>query len=70
MRSKHEPTPADQAVLVEAARSERAAKTAWEESLAGLERAIKQASGNGASLRTIAAAIGRSHGRVRELLHR
>ena len=69
MRPK-QPTPTDRAALLRAAQSERAAKAAWEKSLAGLGQAIKQASENGASLRAIAELIGRSHGRVRELLHR
>jgi hypothetical protein len=63
-------TEPDRAALLEAARSERAARQSWDESLAELERVIKQASGNGASLRAIAGLIGRSHGRVRELVQR
>jgi hypothetical protein len=68
--SRHEPTASDRAALRRAARAERAAKQRWEESLAALEQAIKQASRNGASLRSIASMIDRSHGRVRELLRR
>ena len=67
---RREATRADLVALKRAARSERAARARWERSLTELERAIKQASTNGASLRAIADAIGRSHGRVRELLRR
>jgi hypothetical protein len=62
--------PKDRSGLEEAARTERAARQAWETALRRLARAIKQAARNGASLRAIATLIGRSHARVRELLHR
>ena len=67
---RREPTPADRLALRRAARSERAARERWDRALVELEQAIKQASANGASLREIAFTIGRSHGRVRELLRR
>lgn len=63
-------SPSDRAALLRAARSERAARGRWDKSLDVLEQAIKQASENGASLRAIASTIGRSHGRVRELVRR
>jgi hypothetical protein len=66
----HDLPAEDQAALLKAARSERAAKQHWETSLLGLHDAIKQASANGASLRAIGRLIGRSHARVRELLLR
>jgi DNA-binding NarL/FixJ family response regulator len=64
------PTSSDRKALQRAARSERAARERWDETLAELQQAIEQASRNGASLREIAATIGRSHGRVRDLLQR
>ena len=67
---RREVSPDDRAVLERAARSERYARNNWDKALMDLEQAIKQASENGASLRAIAELIGRSHGRVRELLHR
>jgi hypothetical protein len=63
-------TPSDRLALEEAARMERAAREEWEQTLRRLARLIKQASRHGASLRAIATTIGRSHGRVRELLQR
>jgi DNA-binding NarL/FixJ family response regulator len=67
---RREVTPSDRAALLRAARSERAARARWDDSLDELEQAIKQASANGASLREIAQLIGRSHGRVRDLVKR
>jgi len=67
---RREVQPADRAALLRAARSERAARDRWDRALAELQQAIKQASANGASLREIAATIGRSHGRIRDLLQR
>jgi len=67
---RREPTASDRAALLRAARSERLARERWDAALATLEQAIKQASANGASLREIAALIGRSHGRVRDLVRR
>jgi hypothetical protein len=65
---RREVVPTDRAALLRAARSERLARERWAKSLAALEQAIKRASENGASLREIATLIGRSHGRVRDLL--
>jgi hypothetical protein len=62
--------PADRLALEEAARAERAARDAWDVSLRRLAQLIKQASRHGASLRAIATLIGRSHGRIRELLQK
>ena len=59
----------DRAALQRAARKERAAREQWDASLVELQQAIRQAASNGASLRQIAALIGRSHGRVRDILH-
>lgn len=67
---RREVIPSDRTALRRAARSERSAKQRWERSLGELEQAIKQAAANGASLRSIATLIDRSHGRVRELLRR
>jgi len=61
-------SPADRKALEEAAGVERAARQQWDAALRRLARYIKQASRHGASLRAIATTIGRSHGRVRDLL--
>jgi len=61
-------TPVDRTALEEAARVERAARDAWNASLARLAKLITRASRHGASLRAIARTIGRSHSRIRDLL--
>jgi len=63
-------SPTDRAALEEAARVERAARTAWDRAVRRLTRVIQQASRRGASYRAIATTIGRSHGRVRDLVQR
>jgi Helix-turn-helix domain len=60
--------PGDVDGLERAAAQERAAREQWNRTLVKLARQIRLASQHGASLRSIASAIGRSHGRVRELL--
>jgi hypothetical protein len=66
--ARHEITNSERAALVKAARAERDARACWDRSLLDLQRLVRQAHKNGASMRTIADVINRSHSRVQQIL--